>query len=80
MTRAEISNPRVHPVHIEFIHKVLASSFRQLYAAAIQAYRAGKITYFYYLLRVFLNEELETRWPDTRELPPSGNVTEIEAR
>ena len=61
----------------EFIHKVLASSFRQLYAAAIQAYRAGKITYFYYLLRVFLKEELETRWPDTRELPLSGNVTEI---
>jgi len=80
MTRAEISNPRVRPMDVEFIHKVLASAFRQLYAAAIQAYRADKITYFYYLLRVFLKEELETRWPDTRELPRSGNVTEIAAR
>ena len=80
MTRAEISNPRVHPVDVEVIHSMLASAFAQLYNAAIQAYRTDKITYFYYLLRVFLKEELEKRWPDTRELPRSGNVTEIVAK
>ena len=80
MTRAEISNPRVNPQDVEVIHSMLAAAFAQLCNAAIQAYRTDKITYFYYLLRVFLKEELETRWADTRELPMSGNVTEIAAR
>ncbi len=80
MTRAEISNPRVHQVDLEVIHSMVAAAFAQLYNAAIQSYRTDKITYFYYLLRVFLKEELETRWPDTHELPLSGNVTEIAAR
>jgi len=58
----------------------MASAFAKLYNAAIQAYRTDKITYFYYLLRVFLKEELEKRRPDTRELPLSGNITEIVAK
>ena len=47
----------------------MASAFAKLYNAAIQAYRTDKITYFYYLLRVFLKEELEKRRPERRLLP-----------
>ena len=78
MRRADITAPRVHPLDVVSIKLDLVVAYRRLCDAARQAYRSDKIIYFNYILREFL-EELDKRWPDSKELKHSMDVTEIAA-
>ena len=75
MTRAEVFDPRIHPLDVRAIQNLLAVAYHRVCDAAIQAYRAKEVTYFNYALREFM-ETVEQRWPDSRELPISMDVAE----
>lgn len=79
MTRAEVSNPRLHPLDVRHIENVLASAYARLSDAARQAYSADKIVYFYYLLREFLSQ-VDDRWPDSGELARIMDAAQIASR
>jgi hypothetical protein len=76
MTRAEVSDPRSEPLDVRAIQNILAVAYARLSDAARLAYRANEIIYFHYALREFL-EQLDRRWPDSRELQAIMDVSEI---
>ena len=50
MTRAEVFDPRIHPLDVRAIQNLLAVAYHRVCDAAIQAYRAKEVTYFNYAL------------------------------
>jgi hypothetical protein len=74
-TRAEISEPRNHPLDLRSLENNLAIAYHELNAAAEEAYRTGRLIYFYYELREFL-EELQKEWPAATKLQPSMDVAQ----
>jgi hypothetical protein len=74
-TRAEISEPRNHPLDLRSLENNLAVTFYELCAAAEEAYRAGRIIYFYYQVREF-REALQKEWLAATKLQPSMDVAQ----
>lgn len=74
-SRAEVSKPRTHPLDVRALENVLAITYHELSAAAEEAYRTGRIIYFYYQLREFLGE-LQKQWPTTCKLQASPDVAQ----
>jgi transcriptional regulator with XRE-family HTH domain len=74
-TRAEISEPRNHPLDLRSLENNLAITFYELCAAAEEAYRAGRIIYFNYQMREF-REALQKEWPAATKLQPSMDVAQ----
>ena len=77
-TRAQVAEPRVHPLDVRAMENVLAIAYHQLNAAAEEAYRADENIRYSFEVREFL-EALGRKWPLSAKLQPSMDVAQTAA-